>query len=134
MATRQKSKRKRTDSEELARVLGIRVNPRSVDVAELRKSLGLTRKVFSRLSGYSERALADWESGEELSPAARKRMVELQRLQRGLASVMKVDFVGTWLQTPNEGFAGLKPIEVVERGEVDEVWRVIYWIASGQPM
>lgn len=104
-----------------------------VRVGELRQVFGLNRKLFSRLTGYSERAIAKWESGQELSEASRQRMVELQRLQRDLARVMKADFIGEWLRAPNEAFEGLKPIEVVERGEVDRIWRMIYELESGAP-
>src|SRR5262245_37263792 len=95
------------------------------DVARLRSALGLTRKLFSRLSGYSERALAEWEAGRPLSDASRQRMTELDRLQRGLARIMNEEFIGVWLQAPNDAFDGLKPIEVVERGETDRLWRMI---------
>lgn len=105
----------------------------SVDVAALRRTLGLTRKLFSRLTGYSERALAKWEGQEALAAASRQRMREIQRLQQALASVMKPEFVGTWLQTPNDAFGGLKPIEVVERGEVDRLWWMIHELESGTP-
>jgi hypothetical protein len=58
---------------------------------------------------------------------------ELARLQRALERVMKADFVPHWLQEPNDAFAGLKPIEVVERGEIDRIWRMIYQLESGVP-
>lgn len=102
-------------------------------VADLRDELGLNRKLFSRLTGYSERAIADWESGKELSGASRQRMIEMQRLHEALARVMKSDFIGEWLQTPNDAFTGLKPIEVVERGEIDRIWRMVYELESGMP-
>lgn len=102
-------------------------------VAELRQSLGLNRKLFSRLTGYSERAIADWEAGKEVSGSSRQRLTEIQRLQAALARVMQSEFVGQWLQTPNPAFDGLKPIELVERGEIDRVWKMIYLLESGQP-
>ena len=34
-------------------------------VEEVRRNLGLTRKLFSRLTGYSERAIASWEAGRK---------------------------------------------------------------------
>jgi len=104
-----------------------------VDVAALRATLGLTRKLFSRLTGYSERAIAKWEGDEALGDASRQRMREIQRLQQALAGVMKPDFVGVWLQMPNDAFGGLKPIEVVERGEIDRLWRMIHELESGSP-
>ena len=102
-------------------------------VAGLRQSLGLNRKLFSRLTGYSERTIADWEAGKEVSGSSRQRLTEIQRLQAALARVMRSEFVGQWLQTPNPAFDGLKPIELVERGEIDRVWKMIYRLESGQP-
>ena len=50
-----------------------------------------------------------------------------------LSRVMQDDFIGEWLQAPNPAFAGLKPLEVVERGEIDRIWRMIYELESGEP-
>ena len=36
----------------------------NLDVREIRTSFGLPRNVFSRLSHSSERAIADWETGQ----------------------------------------------------------------------
>jgi DNA-binding transcriptional regulator YiaG len=99
----------------------------------IRQRFGLSRKMFSRLSGYSERAIAEWETGKSPSDASRQRMVELERLQHGLTRIMKADFVSEWLQTPNEAFDGLKPVEVIERGEIDRLWRMVYLVESGVP-
>ena len=102
-------------------------------VVFLREKLGLSRKVFSRLTGYSERAIAAWEGGQALSEASKQRMTEMQRLQQGLSRVMKPDYIGEWLQTPNDAFGELKPIEVVERGEIDRIWRMVHELESGMP-
>lgn len=102
-------------------------------VAAIRKSLGMNRQAFSRLSQFSERAIAKWEAGEPLSAPSRQKMAELQRLQQALSSVINEDSVGQWLQTPNGGFNGLKPLEVIERGEIDRLWRMIYLLESGVP-
>ena len=58
---------------------------------------------------------------------------ELARLQRGLERVMKADLVPHWLQEPNGELAGLKPTEIVQRGEIDRIWRTIYQLESGVP-
>ncbi len=119
-----------------SRVKVAAVGPRQaavLKVAEVRTGLGLPRRVFARLSGYSERALAEWESGKPLSGSSRQRMIEMDRLRQALARVMKADFIGVWLQSPNDAFDGLKPLEVVERGEVDRLWQMIYLLESGQP-
>jgi transcriptional regulator with XRE-family HTH domain len=105
----------------------------SVDAARLRQLLGLTRSQFSRMAGYSERAIAEWEAGKSPGDAGRQRIVELDRLRQGLGRVMKDTFIGEWLLTPNPAFDGLKPIEVIERGETDRLWRMIYLAESGVP-
>jgi hypothetical protein len=60
-------------------------------------------------------------------------MVELRRLQQALAGVMKSTFIGEWLQTPNRAFDGLKPLEVIERGQIDRIWRMLHLLESGEP-
>jgi len=52
-------------------------------------------------------------------------------LRAVLERVMDSDDVSAWLQTPNDAFGGLKPLEVIERGESDRVWRMLYLIESG---
>ena len=36
-----------------------------------------------------------------------------------------------WLRTPNAAFGGLKPLEVIERGETDRLWRMLFYLESG---
>jgi hypothetical protein len=36
-----------------------------------------------------------------------------------------------WLQTPNPAFGELKPLEVIERGEIDRLWSMIFYLESG---
>jgi DNA-binding transcriptional regulator YiaG len=104
-----------------------------VSVRSIRERLGLTQEMFARLAGFSVRTVADWESGKAPAAAKAQRLTEIQRLQQALAGVMRADFIGQWLQTPIDAFAGLKPIEVIERGEVDRIWRMIYDLESGIP-
>jgi transcriptional regulator with XRE-family HTH domain len=106
---------------------------KSVDAARLRKLFGLTRSQFSRMAGYSERAIAEWEAGKPPGDAGRQRIIELDRLRQGLARIMNDAFIGEWLLTPNAAFNGLKPVEVIERGETDRLWRMIYLAESGVP-
>jgi hypothetical protein len=63
----------------------------------------------------------------------RQRIAELERLQAKLAKVIKPEALARWMDTPNESFGGLKPLEVVERGETDRLWRMCYQLASGEP-
>ena len=112
---------------------GFEPPPKAMSVRAIREQLGLTQVLFARLSGLSARTVADWERGKIPAAAKAQRLTEIQRLQRALAQVMRPDFIGPWLRTPNEAFSGLKPIEVIERGEVDRIWRMIYELESGIP-
>ena len=103
----------------------------SVAVKELRQELGLNRKQFARLTAASERAVADWENDQPISPGNRKSLRESERLCQALMKIMKADNVGEWLDTPNEAFSGLKPLDLIERGEVDRLWRMIFEVESG---
>jgi DNA-binding transcriptional regulator YiaG len=100
-------------------------------VAELRRKLGLSRKVFSRLTGFSERAIANWEAGGRPDEPGMRRIRETERFQARLAEVVRPQDIPQWLDTPNEAFDGLKPLEVIERGEIDRLWSMIYYLESG---
>ncbi len=100
-------------------------------VAALRAKLGLPRKLFSRLTGFSERAIADWEKGKPISEPALRRIREVQRFHERLVEVVRPEAIPQWLDTPNPAFDGLKPLEVVERGEIDRLWNMIFYLESG---
>ena len=111
------------------RVVKMSVIPK---IRTLRDSMLLPRKTFSRLIGFSERAVAEWESGKQQpNELAERRLQELRRLQDALKTVVKAEAIPQWINTPNEAFGGLKPLEVIERGETDRLWRMIYFIESG---
>ncbi len=107
---------------------------RRPSAAALRVGLHLSRQDFARLSGFSVRKIADLEKEVATKASTERRLAELRRLQQGLARTMKAEFVGEWLRTPNGAFDGLKPIEVIERGEVDRLWRMIYLLEAGLPI
>lgn len=99
----------------------------------LRKNLGLSQKTFASLSSSSQRAVARWEAGEKPGELAKRTLVELQRLHKALTEVMKKDFISEWLENPNQALGGMKPREVIERGEIDRIWSLIYYLKSGEP-
>jgi len=87
--------------------------------------------VFSRLTGYSERAIAGWEGGGKPDEPELRRVRETERFQARLAEVVRLEEIPQWLETPNEAFGGLKPLEVIERGEIDRLWNVSFYLESG---
>ena len=100
-------------------------------VSKVREELGLSRRQFSRLTGYSERAIVNWERGRLPDVPALRRIKEIDRLRSRVSQVMKAEFIGEWLATPNDAFDGLKPLEVIERGEIDRLWDMIFYLESG---
>ena len=105
--------------------------PPSPLAAALRAKLHLPRKTFSRLTGFSERAIAEWEKGKAVSEPGLRRMREIERLQERLAEVVQPESIPQWLEAPNPTFEGLKPLEVIERGEIDRLWDMIFYLESG---
>jgi DNA-binding transcriptional regulator YiaG len=100
-------------------------------VAEVRRKLGVSRKAFSRLTGYSERAIATWEAGRKPDEPSLRRIKETERFQDRLATLVRPEEIPAWLDAPNDAFDGLKPIEVIERGEIDRLWSMIFYLESG---
>lgn len=103
----------------------------SLTVRNVRAKLGLSQPELSRVTGYSIRAIAGWERGKPLSDAARQKMLETERLRQALAKIIPPAQVGQWMRTPNSAFEGQTPIQVVERGESDRIWRMIWQIDAG---
>src|SRR6478609_1714367 len=95
-----------------------------LSVSTVRGRLGLSRKLFSRLAGFSERAIADWEGGKPVSEPGLRRIKELDRFRDRLSEVVAEDVIPAWLDSPNQAFDGLKPLEVIERGEIDRLWNM----------
>ncbi|HEB71377.1 MAG TPA: hypothetical protein ENI77_02005 [Nitrospirae bacterium] len=103
-------------------------------ILELRKEIAVPRKIFSRLLSVSERSLADLErSKRPPSEAVQRKLNELSRLVTELHKTIAPGFLQEWFMKPNSAFGDLKPIDVIERGEIDRIWRMIYFIRSGSP-
>jgi DNA-binding transcriptional regulator YiaG len=101
-------------------------------VALLRSALHMPRAKFARLVGRTERAVTDWESGAARPQGlSQQRVRELERLVRALAAVVDSGELGGWFDTPNAAFGGLKPVEVIERGESDRLWRMVFELNAG---
>jgi DNA-binding transcriptional regulator YiaG len=102
-------------------------------VRELTDRFGVRQETLSRMTGFSPRAVAEWASGKEPSAPARKVFVEMDRLLDGLARLMQPREVGRWLKEPNPAFEGSTPVQVIERGQMDRIWRMLYYAESGEP-
>lgn len=107
----------------------VRVNGESK--LELRHNLNMPRETFGRLVNVSVRAIAKVESEMTKVDKLQRSYVEVKRLCDSLSEVVEPSALGDWFNAPNEAFQGLKPIEVVERGEIDRLWDMFFRLRSG---
>lgn len=98
-----------------------------------RTAFNMPQPLVVRLTGFSPRSVAKWSEGVPPSPKQEQALVEMDRLLDGLARVMQPAQVGQWLKFPNPAFDGSTPLQVVERGEMDRIWRMLFDLESGQP-
>src|SRR5260370_23385014 len=99
---------------------------RGLEVKEFCDSYGVTQETFTRLTGFSPRAVAHWARGRKPSPSTGRRLAELGRLFEALEKLTANENIGPWLKEPNPAFDGSTPLQVVERGETDRICRMIY--------
>jgi DNA-binding XRE family transcriptional regulator len=127
-ATREKRETQRARKRTPGRSGSHERKPRRPDV---REEFGLTRKTLARMTGLSERTLATREAGGKISEVGERAVTSVKRLLDALAEVVDKQAIAAWLEKPNEAFGGLKPVEVMERGETDRLWRMVYFMGSG---
>ena len=136
-ADRKRSAKKESCREALAAVTATSVarveDERGRPLLGLRERLDMNRETFARLIPISVRHLANLESGQVPTENVQRRLTELRRVIQALSEVIQKEALGPWMTQPNEAFDGLKPIEVIERGEVDRIWQMIYYVRSGLP-
>lgn len=103
------------------------------DVSTLCETYGLKREDLGRLTGFSLRALADWAANKLPSQPAKRRLHEVRRLLDALSEVVKVKSIPQWLHKSNAAFDGMTPLQVIEVGEIDRLWAMVYDLASSDP-
>jgi hypothetical protein len=119
---------------EIRGLRGIRViEVKGVAKLELRHALRMARPIFGRLINVSERAVAAVESTQKKVDKLQRNYVEVKRLCDALSEVLEPSALGDWFNSANESFGGLKPIEVIERGEIDRLWEMFFRLRSGLP-
>jgi DNA-binding XRE family transcriptional regulator len=100
-------------------------------IQALRQKLGVTQKVMARILGVTERTIIDLEAGRPLSEGIGRRVTEWSRLQSDLSKVLRSQSVGRWLTEPNDAFDGDAPADLIAKGKVDLLWRMIFELRSG---
>jgi DNA-binding XRE family transcriptional regulator len=106
-------------------------NPTSL-LKSVRGHLGLSQPEMGRVLGLSVRTICALETCRKAPTTDDERRIrECARLEAALAQVMKSEALGEWLRRPNDLFDGFKPIELIERGESDRLWRMVFQIQAG---
>ena len=101
------------------------------DVRKLSRTYNLSGEVLSRVTGASPRTVAYWNSGTPPQRSSMQRIKEVTRLFDALADIIKANVISEWLQRPNKQFDGSTPLQVIERGETDRLWRMIWQLREG---
>ena len=102
-----------------------------LQVAALRSEFGLSQAELSRVTGYSIRSIAGWEGGKRVSEPALQKLIETARLRAALNKLLSPAALREWMRSPNPAFEGQTPIQVIERGESDRIWQMIFQIDAG---
>lgn len=118
----------------MAQITQIKKAPASISIRAFCKRYRLVRDDITRMTQYSPRAVAKWAAGDKPSAAAQKQLKELVRLFDALSEVMETSYIGVWLKTPNPAFENSTPLQVIERGEADRIWHMIYRLQTGEPI
>ena len=100
-------------------------------IREFCREVNITMDTFTRLVGASRRAVASWAAGSPPNRVNQRNMSEMSRLFNALAEVVPASQIGPWLDTPNSAFEGSTPIQVIERGESDRLWRMVWELRTG---
>lgn len=103
------------------------------DVRKLSRAYNLSNEAVSRVTGASPRTVSYWNSGTPPQRSSAQKIREVTRLFDALAGLIKAKAIGKWLQQPNQAFDGSTPLQVIERGETDRLWRMIWHVREGNP-
>src|SRR5947208_7897081 len=111
------------------------VVPRSsdIEVRRLSHTYHLSNEALSRVTGASPRTVSYWNAGA-IAPqrSSAHKLKEVTRLFDALSDIIKANAIGPWLQKPNKRFDGSTPLQVIERGESDRIWRMIWELREGK--
>ena len=100
-------------------------------VRKLAHQSGLTLDSLARMLRISRRAVAAWLSGQEPSRSNKVRLVEFGRMYQALSELVQPTAIGPWLEKSNSALEGSTPLQVIERGESDRIWRMVWQLREG---
>jgi DNA-binding transcriptional regulator YiaG len=122
------------DPGEVAEILHLKPKPAAkVDIAAIRKQLGLTQEQLAAALKLSPRTIQNWESGAGLSQME-KRTRDLMELFDLLNDYVPVGQQAEWMRSPSNAFAGRAPLDLLFEGKVRDVILEFRRLQAGQPL
>lgn len=102
---------------------------------EVRTRYGFKQAEMIRLAGVSLRTLTALENLEkEPTQLDLRRIRELEGFFEQLEEVITATEIRNWMTKPNNYFGGATPLQLVERGDVDQLWQMIMRLQHGIPL
>ena len=100
-------------------------------VSGLAKEAGMNYDMLAKALSVSRRSISGWLSGQEPERINRVRINEFGRLVAELRTIIKPEKLKSWWSQPVANFGESTPLQVLERGETDRLWRMIWEIREG---
>jgi hypothetical protein len=105
--------------------------PVNAQLRALASDAGMNYDMLARALSVSRRSISGWLSGQEPERINRVRINEFGRLVSELRSIIKPEKLKSWWNQPVANFGGSTPLQVLERGETDRLWRMIWQVREG---
>lgn len=107
-------------------------NPKRAEwLAQLTADAGMNYDMLAKALSVSRRSVSGWLAGREPERINRVRINEFGRLIAELRLIVRPERMRSWWNEPASNFGGSTPLQVLERGEADRVWRMIWEIREG---
>src|SRR5262249_42225428 len=104
----------------------------------LRTDFGLRLATFAKMTGVSQKALAEWEQDEaaSLDDESFGRIGRVAHILVGLARVMRRAFIPTWIEQPNDACKEIgagSPLDLFKKGDYETLEDMVWYLKSGTP-
>jgi len=98
----------------------------------IQKFAGVTAREVAQLLGTTPETISRWRGGKtEPQPKMRDSLLQLEWLLSELAELYAPQEAHLWLFSPHKLLGGGRPVDLIERGETEQVLRIIAQLKDG---